>query len=273
MSNTTEQTKKKADKKANTPNGNGATIEAEAKQDPTETPATATVEAPSTPVLSIESLPEDIQGVLKGFKSQLSAAPPELQQLVASFLFGQAAGQAPAPDTQAAAAPVTPAPPPAPTATPATPAAATEAAAPQMGAEIPSPIAHKFPKRDVPPEFQRLPPLLMYSAAANQYAPVRALAIDVLQWGSRPVIVVLCRDPMFVLNAAGEIVQVPPKTPFAIPAESDLGNFVRPLAEDPGGAYEIFFSPSSIARDDTGLQIVRYEIGIGARVPKAAVTG
>lgn len=253
MSNTTEQTKKKAEKKANTPNGNGATVVAEAeapKQDPIEVPAAV---APSAPALSIEALPEEIQGVLKGFKSQLSAAPPEVQQLVASFLFNQAAPTAPAATFAPAATPEA-------TVAPVMPVPVAEA-----GPSVPSPVAHKFPKRDVPSEFQRLPPLLMYSAAANQYAPVRALAIDVLQWGSRPVIVVLCRDPMFVLNAAGEIVQVPPKTPFAIPAESDLGNFVRPLAEDPGGAYEIYFSPSSIARDDTGLQIVRYEIGIGAR--------
>lgn len=264
MSNTTEQTKKKAEKKANTPNGNGVTVAVEAealKQDPIEVPA-----VPSAPALSIEALPEEIQGVLKGFKSQLSAAPPEIQQLVASFLFDQAASTVPvATPAPAAATPEATVAPVMPTSAP-TPVA-------EAGPSVPSPVAHKFPKRDVPPEFQRLPPLLMYSAAANQYAPVRALAIDVLQWGSRPVIVVLCRDPMFVLNAAGEIVQVPPKTPFAIPAESDLGNFVRPLAEDPGGAYEIYFSPSSIARDDTGLQIVRYEIGIGARVPKAAVAG
>jgi len=272
MSNTTEQTKKRADKKASAQNGQNGSP----KRDPIEVaavPAPEVVATPVSPAVSIESLPEDIQGVLRGFKSQLSAAPPELQQLVASFLFDRGAQPtqtAPAPDASvSASAPIT-------EAVPAVPDATSQAAtttSQEQDVPLLSPIVRRFPKRNVPTGFQRLPPLLMYSAAANQYAPVQALAIDVLQWGSRPVIVVSCQDPMYVLNAAGEIVQVPPKTPFAIPAESDLGNFVRPLAEDPGGAYEIFFSPSSIARDDTGLQIVRYEIGIGARVPKAAVTG
>lgn len=270
MSNTTTKSaKEKADKKIR--NGqNGASVAPEVVEEAVATSAQS-AQTPPTPGLTIEVLPPEIQAVLKGFKSQLSSAPVEIRDLVATYLFDRPAAVAPPATT--ATTETDPG-------TQVTPETVTEPVAPSVsepnaqtsGSDLATPVVRKFQNRDVPAGFQRLPPLLMYSAQANKYAPMQALAIDVLQWGSRPVIVVLCKEPVFVLGASGEIVLAPPKTPFAIPAESDLGNFVRPLIEDPAGAYEIFFSPSSIVRDDSGLQIVRYDpIGIGARVPKATV--
>lgn len=220
-----------------------------------ETPAPA----PQPVLPGIEVLPDEVQGMLKSFKSQLSEAPPVLQAIISNFLFGSVPA-APMKTEETPKSAVDP-------------MASTEPApqAQTQAQETESPVVRRFAEQRIPEGFQNLPSMMIYSSFANGFAPMRALAVDVLQWGSKPVIIARCSNPVKVLSAEGEIVEIPPKMVFAIPAESDLISFVRPLTEDPTNAYEIFFAPTCIEKDDSGSSIVRYKVALGTRVPKAAV--
>lgn len=256
MANATETTKPRRSKA--TPS-NGAAKESDpvaaepSKESQNVAPQPETV-APSP---GIEVLPAEVQQVLQAFKSQLSDAPEELQSIVQNYLFGSVKKEAVKSSVPNAVQPTE---------------NKNEISEPTESNIVNEfPVVKKFADHSLPDGFRALPPVMIYTAAANDYAPVRALAVDVLQWGSKPVIIARSGDPIKVLTAEGTVVQIPPKMVFAIPAESDLVNLIRPLAEDPEGAYEIFFSPLCIEKDDIGASIVRYKIAIGVRVPKSAV--
>lgn len=191
-------------------------------------------------VAEIAFLPEEIQAILVSFKSQLTEAPVEIRETIGKFLFGNHYFE-------------------------------KKSDSSQVSEEDKKIITATFEDLPLPEGFQHLPPIMIYSAQANDFAPMRALAIDVLQWGSKPVIIARSSSSVKVMSSEGKVVQIPPKMVFAILAESDLVGFVRHLNEDPEGSYEIFFSPSCIQKDDVGNSIVRYKVAIGTRVPKSAV--
>lgn len=191
-------------------------------------------------VAEISFLPEEIQSILVSFKSQLSEAPVEIRETIGKFLFGNSYFE-------------------------------KKSDVNQVNEEDKKIITANFEDVNIPDGFQNLPPIMIYSASANNFVPIRALAVDVLQWGSRPVIIARSSSSVKVMSSEGKIVQIPPKMVFAILAESDLVGFVRHLNEDPEGSYEIFFAPSCIQKDDSGNSIVRYKVAIGTRVPKSAV--
>jgi len=247
----------------------------------------------------MSDLPDDIQTVLAQFRDQVGQAPPAYQQMIASYLFPsdpsrlvqeakaqvQVAAQAPqAPQVpQVKPAPASAQPVSAPTTVPtatASPSMAPTRSAGDAGygqapgladAQPESPIIRTFPRLEALEGFQQIPSVLLYSFSANGYRPLRGLVVDVVQWGGKMVLIMLCKEVVLALTAEGTIENVPTKTPFAVPVDTDISNIVRPIVEDPTGAYEVIIPPTSIQRGSDGQPILRFRPLLGVRIVKATV--
>jgi hypothetical protein len=135
---------------------------------------------------------------------------------------------------------------------------------------LPSPILRIFGAK-VPEGYRPLPPALVYTAAGNGYQPFDGAAVDLYQWGSRRVIVMLCDRSVSVIDASGAIVEIPPRVPIAMPVDTDLHHLATLVAENPETMYIVNVAPSVLLRDDGGVPIVRYLVSVAAELPKKGV--
>jgi len=261
------------------------------------------------PMPTLDDLPAEVQDILKQFKNQIGSAPEPFQRLIMTYLAPSepkpeatpaptvevtqsqqvpaqqvqvqvqqvsaqvgAHGQVPTESTRVFAPPTQPVQP-----RPAQPAAQTAVAAsytqglPAQSSAEPSPILRVFPKADVPDGFQAMPSILLYSWSANGFRPLRSLIVDVMQWGSKMVFVAMSNAPIKALSADGTVEDLPPKTPFAIPVDTDISNLVRPIVEDPAGAYETLIVPRSEDRGSDGIPMLRFRAFLGVRLLKSTV--
>jgi hypothetical protein len=249
------------------------------------------------PMPTLEDLPPEVQDVLRQFKDQIGTAPEPFQRLIMTYLAPSRAPaataapaapgqvQAPQPQVRAVQGQAVHAQAPQPQ-TPQAHAATAQAqaatsvptdggygqvpAAYQAGSE-PSPVLRVFPKADVPEGFQPMPSVLLYSWAANGFRPLRCLVVDVAQWGAKMIFIAICKTPIKALSAEGTIEDLPPKTPFAIPVDTDISNLVRPIVEDPTGAYETLIVPRSEDRGADGQSMLRFRPFLGVRIVKSTV--
>lgn len=85
------------------------------------------------------------------------------------------------------------------------------------------------------------------------------------------VFVALSNVLVKALSADGTVESLPPKTPFAIPVDTDISNLVRPIVEDPTGAYETLIVVRSEDRGSDGVPMLRFRAFLGIRLLKSTV--
>jgi hypothetical protein len=133
---------------------------------------------------------------------------------------------------------------------------------------VTSHLRRKFPDAEVPYGFKDIPSIHIYSSEVNNYEPLQFVALDLLQFGSRPAVIAKSKRKVKTLAANGTIVEIPAKTPFGIIAEGDMVAIIKPIVEDPTGAIEYFVAPTCIQNIE-GIDVVRFRVLVGERFERA----
>jgi len=118
-----------------------------------------------------------------------------------------------------------------------------------------------FANASAPDGFEQLPPSLVYSAEANDWQPVEGMAADVREWGGGVEMIVLRpKAAMRVRLYDGSIVEVPAKTPVAVPAVNELMGLLSAMQEHPKEGFACWFVPTARRRLENGRELVHYRV-------------
>jgi hypothetical protein len=270
MSNETTTTSKKTrvGKKTNGAHAPSPALEETAVA--TSSPVEPVAQEVSEPEVSIDMLmqviPEEAKQQLAFLKDQIASAPAPIQKALAGYIFGS--------DPKVSlhsSAPTTPSP----NAFPVDQEKAKELTQQiaEQNKDLPktnpgSHLRRKFPDVEIPYGFKDMPTIHLYSSEVNDYAPLQFVALDLLQFGARTVIVAKSKRKVNALTSMGAIVEIPAKAPFGIVAEGDMVLIVKPTVEDPAGAFEYFVTPTCIENVE-GFDVTRFRVMVGERFERA----